>query len=60
MRAALDTNILGYAEGTNGPACKDTALSLIDRLPARSHIITTGKESYRFRRTTAQRKSAKS
>jgi predicted nucleic acid-binding protein len=34
LRAALDTNILGYAEGTNGPACKDTALSLIDRLPA--------------------------
>jgi len=34
LRAALDTNILAYAEGTNGPARKDAALALIDRLPA--------------------------
>jgi predicted nucleic acid-binding protein len=34
LRAALDTNILAYAEGANGPARKDAALALIDRLPA--------------------------
>ena len=33
--------------------------ALIDRLTDRAHIITTGTDSYRFRRTTAQRKSAK-
>ena len=33
--------------------------ALIDRLTDRAHIITTGTESYRFRRTTAQRKPAK-
>ena len=33
--------------------------ALIDRLTDRAHIITTGAESYRFRRTTAQRKPAK-
>src|SRR6201995_4072395 len=33
--------------------------ALIDRLTDRAHIITTGTDSYRFRRTTAQRKAAK-
>jgi hypothetical protein len=33
---------------------------LIDRLTDRAHIITTGADSYRFRRTAAQRKAAKS
>ena len=33
--------------------------ALIDRLTDRAHIITTGADSYRFRRTTAQRKAAK-
>lgn len=33
--------------------------ALIDRLTDRAHIITTGADSYRFRRTTAQRKPAK-
>lgn len=32
MRAALDTNILVYAEGVNGIAMQESALDLIDRL----------------------------
>ena len=32
MRVALDTNILAYAEGTNGAAMRDKALELIQRL----------------------------
>jgi hypothetical protein len=36
------------------------AKALIDRLTDRAHIITTGTDSYRFRRTTAQRKASKS
>lgn len=34
--------------------------ALIDRLTDQAHIITTGTDSYRFRRTTAQRKTGKS
>src|SRR6202161_1193248 len=34
--------------------------ALIDRLTDQAHIITTGADSYRFRRTTAQRKAGKS
>ncbi|MGA2076253.1 MAG: PIN domain-containing protein [Terriglobia bacterium] len=33
MRVALDTNILGYAEGVNGAAMKHAALELIEKLP---------------------------
>lgn len=33
MRVALDTNILAYAEGVNGPDMKRTALQLIEALP---------------------------
>src|SRR5689334_22025325 len=33
--------------------------ALIDRLTDQAHIITTGADSYRFRRTAAQRKAAK-
>ena len=33
--------------------------ALIDRLTDQAHIITTGTDSYRFRRTTAQRKAGK-
>jgi hypothetical protein len=33
--------------------------ALIDRLTDQAHIITTGTDSYRFRRTTAQRKATK-
>jgi hypothetical protein len=36
-----------------------TCKALIDRVTDRAHIITTGTDSYRFRRTTAQRKAAK-
>ena len=34
--------------------------ALIDRLTDQAHIITTGADSYRFRRTVAQRKGSKS
>ena len=34
--------------------------ALIDRLTDRAHIITTGADSYRFRRTSAQRRSSRS
>lgn len=33
--------------------------ALIDRLTDQAHIITTGADSYRFRRATAQRKGGK-
>ena len=33
MKIALDTNVLAYAEGTNGTAMQDKALELIQRLP---------------------------
>jgi predicted nucleic acid-binding protein len=33
VRAALDTNILAYAEGVNGAAMKRTALELVQKLP---------------------------
>jgi DNA replication protein DnaC len=33
---------------------------LIDRLTDQAHIITTGTDSYRFRRTMAQRKTRRS
>lgn len=33
MKIALDTNVLAYAEGTNGAAMRDKAVDLIQRLP---------------------------
>ncbi len=39
MRVALDTNVLAYAEGINGPAMKKAALSLIERLPPASVVV---------------------
>jgi DNA replication protein DnaC len=33
--------------------------ALIDRLTDQAHIITTGADSYRFRRTAAQRKGGR-
>ncbi len=33
--AALDTDIVAYAEGTNGAVMRDKALELIQRLDAR-------------------------
>ena len=39
MNVALDTNILAYAEGVNGPAMKRAALELVERLPQSSVIV---------------------
>lgn len=39
MKVALDTNILAYAEGTNGAEMKNAALELIQDLPAGSIVL---------------------
>jgi predicted nucleic acid-binding protein len=39
MRLAVDTNVLAYAEGVNGPVRKRAALEITDRLPAHSTIV---------------------
>ena len=39
MRLALDTNVLGYAEGVNGVARKKAALEIIEKLPAESTLV---------------------
>lgn len=39
MRVALDTNVLAYAEGTNGAAKRDKALELIQRLPPGTIVL---------------------
>jgi predicted nucleic acid-binding protein len=39
MKVALDTNVLAYAEGTNGDAMKDAALLLIQRAPPGSIVV---------------------
>jgi predicted nucleic acid-binding protein len=39
MRVALDTNVLAYAEGVNGPSMKALALELVDGLPPGSVIL---------------------
>lgn len=39
MKVALDTNVLAYAEGTNGQAMKDAALQLIQRPPPGSIVV---------------------
>jgi predicted nucleic acid-binding protein len=39
VRVALDTNVLAYAEGTNGAAKKEAALDLIQRLPPGSTVL---------------------
>ena len=58
--AVIVTTNLPFSEWSqvipNPRLCK----ALIDRLTDQAHIITTGADSYRFRRTTAQRKAAKS
>ena len=57
--AVIVTTNLPFSEWSqvipNPRLCK----ALIDRLTDRAHIITTGTDSYRFRRTTAQRKAGK-
>ena len=39
MRVALDTNVLAYAEGVNGPEMKVAAIDLIRRLPTGSAVL---------------------
>ena len=39
MKVALDTNVLAYAEGTNGAAMRDQALELIRRLPVGAVVL---------------------
>lgn len=39
MKIALDTNVLAYAEGTNGMAMRDKTLSLIGRLPPDAIVL---------------------
>ena len=39
MKIALDTNILAYAEGANGAAMRDKALSLIQGLPPDAIVL---------------------
>ena len=39
MKIALDTNVLAYAEGTNGAAMRDRALGLLHRLPEGDIIL---------------------
>jgi predicted nucleic acid-binding protein len=41
VKVALDTNILAYAEGTNGVEMRDKALDLLQRLPAGSVVLPT-------------------
>ena len=39
VTVAIDTNILAYAEDTNGPAMKKAALDLLEKLPPESTLI---------------------
>ena len=39
MKVALDTNILAYAEGTNGTGMRDKALEVLQRLPPASIVL---------------------
>jgi predicted nucleic acid-binding protein len=39
VRVALDTNVLTYAEGVNGPSMKTLALDLVRRLPQPSVVL---------------------
>ena len=39
MRIALDTNVLAYAEGTNGAVMRDKALQLIQRAPPDAIVL---------------------
>lgn len=39
MKIAIDTNVLAYAEGTNGSDMRDKALKLIQRLPQESIVL---------------------
>jgi len=48
MRVALDTNVLAYAEGTNGAAKRDQALELIQRLPPGATVLPVQTLGERF------------
>jgi len=39
MKIALDTNVLAYAEGTNGAAMRDKTLEMLRRLPKGSVVL---------------------
>lgn len=39
MRLAVDTNVLAYAEGVNGPVRKEAALAITGRLPSDSTLV---------------------
>jgi predicted nucleic acid-binding protein len=39
MKIALDTNVLAYAEGTNGATMRERALSLIRQLPPEAVVV---------------------
>jgi predicted nucleic acid-binding protein len=39
VRAALDTNVLAYAEGVNGPERRDAALAFLRRLPEETGVV---------------------
>lgn len=39
MKAALDTNVLAYAEGVNGDARRDVAVDLLGRLPEAADVV---------------------
>jgi predicted nucleic acid-binding protein len=39
VKVALDTNVLAYAEGTNGIGMRDKALSLLQGLPPESIVL---------------------
>ena len=39
MKVALDTNVLAYAEGVNGPEKKVAAIGLVHKLPAGSALL---------------------
>jgi predicted nucleic acid-binding protein len=39
MKIAIDTNVMAYAEGTNGGAMQAKAIELIERLPAGAVVL---------------------
>jgi predicted nucleic acid-binding protein len=39
MRIALDTNILAYVEGINGPSRKESAIAVLEKLPVDSIFL---------------------
>lgn len=41
MTVALDTNVLAYAEGVNGPEKKEAALAILDRLSPETGWLPT-------------------